>query len=255
MSDPVTSPSPFEKHTKPISSFFGSPNLFRGFASKGGSEIEPVMSPTSILDSKPFSARAAKNPFRHDTKIPETFSVSKHPWENLNSRGIGLALIDTLNNKKTENIISKPNCRIVFFGFGSANSGNQTEEPHQALTRCLSAKEMELSEEYTCVISHGPNPKTTHIFDNCIVESCRGVVGLSESKKKFYRSFSEKLSYRPTTDFLSCCFTCKKELGHQKDIYIYRGEKAFCSHECRGQEMKMDGVDNLELDDAFRTRA
>ncbi|XP_039070344.1 FCS-Like Zinc finger 8-like [Hibiscus syriacus] len=47
--------------------------------------------------------------------------------------------------------------------FGSPGSGIQTKD--------LPVTEMELSEDYTCVISHGPNPRTTHIFDNCVVES------------------------------------------------------------------------------------
>ncbi|XWS11899.1 hypothetical protein CRYUN_Cryun37aG0044400 [Craigia yunnanensis] len=34
----------------------------------------------------------------------------------------------------------------------------------------LSAHEIELSEDYTCIISYGPNPKTTHIFGDCILE-------------------------------------------------------------------------------------
>ncbi|KAJ0256731.1 Uncharacterized protein HA466_0096400 [Hirschfeldia incana] len=40
----------------------------------------------------------------------------------------------------------------------------------QAYSRSLSAREMALSEDYTCIISHGPNPKTTHIFGDCILD-------------------------------------------------------------------------------------
>uniref|UniRef100_U5FYJ6 Uncharacterized protein n=1 Tax=Populus trichocarpa TaxID=3694 RepID=U5FYJ6_POPTR len=39
---------------------------------------------------------------------------------------------------------------------------------------CLSASEIELSKDYTYVITHGPAPRTTHIFYNCIVESYYG---------------------------------------------------------------------------------
>ncbi|ESQ26990.1 hypothetical protein EUTSA_v10019688mg [Eutrema salsugineum] len=42
--------------------------------------------------------------------------------------------------------------------------------PTQAYSRSLSAREMALSEDYTCIISHGPNPKTTHIFGDCILD-------------------------------------------------------------------------------------
>ncbi|CAN0858558.1 FCS-Like Zinc finger 10 [Linum grandiflorum] len=33
-----------------------------------------------------------------------------------------------------------------------------------------SQREIELSEDYTCIISYGPSPKTTHIFGDCILE-------------------------------------------------------------------------------------
>ncbi|KAJ0491775.1 putative Zf-FLZ domain-containing protein [Helianthus annuus] len=40
-------------------------------------------------------------------------------------------------------------------------------------------------------------------------------------------------------DFLSCCNLCKKKL-HGLDIFMYRGEKAFCSEECRYQQISID---------------
>ncbi|XP_042505675.1 FCS-Like Zinc finger 8-like [Macadamia integrifolia] len=86
-------------------------------------------------------------------------------------------------------------------------------------TSCLSASEMELSENYTCVISHGPNPKTTHIFDNCIVESCCGVVRFSASRKE---NFFSACSRFPSENFLSFCYACKKNLGQGKDISMIK---------------------------------
>ncbi|KAK9281122.1 hypothetical protein L1049_004015 [Liquidambar formosana] len=126
--------------------------------------------------------------------------------------------------------------------FGSPNSGIQTKDSPRVFTGCLPVSEMELSEDYTRVISHGPNPRTIHIFDNCIVESCRGVVGSPalRTKKEYRRSFSD-MSSPASESFLSFCYTCKKNLGQKKDIFIYRGEKAFCSPECRSQEMLLDG--------------
>ncbi|KAI3525637.1 hypothetical protein L1887_04573 [Cichorium endivia] len=69
---------------------------------------------------------------------------------------------------------------------------------------------MELSEEYTRLISHGPNPKTTHIYDNCVVESCCGVIGTPELKKPG--------PPKPSCEnFLSICHTCTKNL--EEDAY------------------------------------
>ncbi|CAN0908121.1 Protein MARD1 [Linum grandiflorum] len=85
-------------------------------------------------------------------------------------------------------------------------------------TECLSVTEMELSEDYTCVISRKrTNPKTTHIFDNCVVEN--------------YFCLSTENSVPPVVsqvnyniDFLSFCYTCKKSLEHKRDIFIYEAE-------------------------------
>lgn len=38
---------------------------------------------------------------------------------------------------------------------------------------------------------------------------------------------------------MSSCFTCKKKL-EGNDIYIYRGEKAFCSANCRDQQILIE---------------
>nr|DAD36132.1 TPA_asm: hypothetical protein HUJ06_006772 [Nelumbo nucifera] len=68
--------------------------------------------------------------------------------------------------------------------FGSASFGLKAPASPKIFTGSLSPSEMELLEDYTSVITHGPNPRTTHIFDNCIVESCCGVVSLSAFRKE-----------------------------------------------------------------------
>ncbi|KAL8088962.1 FCS-Like Zinc finger 1-like [Apium graveolens] len=40
--------------------------------------------------------------------------------------------------------------------------------------------------------------------------------------------------------FLDVCFLCKKQLGHNKDIFMYRGDTPFCSEECRQEEIEAD---------------
>ncbi|KAM7279163.1 hypothetical protein ACFE04_006297 [Oxalis oulophora] len=234
-------------------------------------DVVVVMSPTSILDiSKSFSV--FKNPFWPEPKSP---SETRHKLDT--PKGIGLvgivddALKDTNSNNNQLNNITPETRPILFgsrlriqipplpssfltspsespiseFGVKITNSNSQTQT--QLLKKpvfgseisgpdspmVLSASEMELSEDYTCVITHGPNPKTTHIFDNCIVESYCGGGGFSPAKKVNGSGF-------PSGNFLSFCCTCKKDLGLGKDIYMYRGEKAFCSHECRYQEIMLE---------------
>ncbi|KAK4425875.1 FCS-Like Zinc finger 15 [Sesamum alatum] len=41
-------------------------------------------------------------------------------------------------------------------------------------------------------------------------------------------------------EFLECCFLCKQKLLPGKDTYMYKGDKAFCSVECRCRQIFMD---------------
>ncbi|KAK8565383.1 hypothetical protein V6N12_058946 [Hibiscus sabdariffa] len=229
-----TSPAA-QDYTKRIPSFFHSPR-FKAFTSKALPETEAIKSPTSILDSRPLFPFALNPP-----KSPKTFSP-----ENPEPKGIGLAILDTRsedstsrepNNKKvlfgTELRVQIPPLPPTDFGIKTRNShlsptfGSPYSGIHMKDSPCISVTEMELSEDYTCVISHGPNPRTTHIFDNFIVENyCR----VPDNKPK-----------TTSQSFLSFCHACKKNLEQEIDIYIYRGEEAFCSPECRYQEMLLDG--------------
>lgn len=254
---------PEHKCVRIIQSLFSSPK-FRDFTSKCLSGAEALRIPTSILDSMLLPPSGT-----FSTRIS---SEKKSSWNKIYSRGIGLALVDALKDEEAAENSDKPSNGNVLFGTqlrvkvppltsftcypfesptssngvgiktpnslvlptGSQSSEIYTEDsPRVVSTGVLSLSEMELSEEYTCVISHGSNPRTTHIFDNCIVKSHCSLPGRPPSI---------------SGNFLSFCYTCKKHLEHTKDIFIYRGEKAFCSHECRCQEMMVDGVENLESD-------
>lgn len=272
MTDYNSLPSPMENPRKTSSSFFGSPRLFTCFATKGFPDTESMMSPTSILDSKPFSA--FRNPFWSDSNSSTPKSPkpeSRVHFQKLDSKGVGLGLVDALIDEKSESKELNSVSRMVVLGsqlkiqiptlppsphhptdsppspgdfgiktrnsqlgcfspgfspspvkkspFGSSNSNIDIPNSPGAFGS-LSAAEMELSEEYTCVISYGPNPRTTHIFDDCIVESCCGVVKYSASKKENEPFPSPPMSY-PSESFLSFCHNCKKSLGIGKDIYMY----------------------------------
>ncbi|KAJ0966396.1 hypothetical protein J5N97_027534 [Dioscorea zingiberensis] len=192
-----------------------------------------MSSPTSILETKHFS------------------------------RPIGLAIVDALTDDEAQAKSLNQESRMVLFGsklklqVPSSINGSLSSPPSspiefgiktkssqlaffspsrrsptpEVLMRCLSSKEIELSEDYTCVISHGPNPRTTHIFDDCIIESCGDGFNIASMKE------STAAAASPSDDFLSFCYACNKALGQGKDTFMYRGEKAFCSHECRKQEM------------------
>ncbi|PKU87863.1 FCS-Like Zinc finger 8 [Dendrobium catenatum] len=111
-----------------------------------------------------------------------------------------------------------------------------TSKPPQSAF-CLSPSEMELSEDYTRVISHGPNPRTIHIFDTCTLENCNNVLSPSRREIKFSIDGSSKF---PSVNSLSFYQSCRKKIVQGKDIFMYRGEKVFCSYDCGNREMVLD---------------
>ncbi|KAK8963987.1 hypothetical protein KSP40_PGU019575 [Platanthera guangdongensis] len=282
MSDHISLPSTTKFINRPtVSSPIPSSGSSTGFFPKGfsGTDAAAVTSPTSILENKPFCA--AGHDFISDGKSRArsntSSSVTKlHPWDGEDSRVVGLGIVEALSNGKTYKQSSNTESRMVLFGsqlkvqipsnsrncdshylveygvknkssrlamalhsparscFSAASPASESSPPP---VLCLSPSEMKLSEDYTRVISHGPNPKTIHIFDTCN--------GFNTLTTEITFSVHGQSGY-PSDDFLTFCHSCRKKLGQGKDIFMYRGEKAFCSHECRNQEMLADD----EMEDA-----
>ncbi|ONI22276.1 hypothetical protein PRUPE_2G118400 [Prunus persica] len=40
--------------------------------------------------------------------------------------------------------------------------------------------------------------------------------------------------------FLDACFLCRKPLGNNSDIFMYRGNTPFCSKDCRQEQIQVD---------------
>ncbi|PKA48931.1 hypothetical protein AXF42_Ash016447 [Apostasia shenzhenica] len=49
-----------------------------------------------------------------------------------------------------------------------------------------------------------------------------------------------------TSPFLENCFLCRKRLLEGTDIYIYRGDRAFCSEDCRFSQICLDEESNRD---------
>ncbi|MBA0847865.1 hypothetical protein Goshw_024744 [Gossypium schwendimanii] len=92
-------------------------------------------------------------------------------------------------------------------------------------------------EDYTFVTRHGES-STKVYFSGGEEEEEQRLVGKIKEITSLKPRFVQDFNY-PTSDFLSSCHLCKKKL-HGKDIYMYRGEKAFCSAECRSSQIMMD---------------
>ncbi|EOA27494.1 hypothetical protein CARUB_v10023632mg [Capsella rubella] len=117
------------------------------------------------------------------------------------------------------------------FGAEGDFSGSASDN---AFSSCLSEDDME---DYTCIIAHGPNPKTTHIYGDRVLECHK-----NESKGDDDYEGTQSESMLASVNFLNVCNFCNKNLEVGDDIYMYR-EKPFCSEECRSEEMMIDEED------------
>ncbi|GMJ07269.1 hypothetical protein like AT1G74940 [Hibiscus trionum] len=161
---------------------------------------DAASSPTSPLDIKTPSPRGMK---RYDVG------------------GVGLGIVAALD-KSTTDACKHAVCGSNLIVVNSGKNCDGFKGRYEDL-------EMENLEEITYVISHGSGKSSTKVYYDG-----------GEERRKFGHGprFVEDVGF-PSSDFLSCCHLCRKQL-HGKDIYMYRGEKAFCSSECRETQIMMD---------------
>ncbi|PPD67612.1 hypothetical protein GOBAR_DD35511 [Gossypium barbadense] len=81
----------------------------------------------------------------------------------------------------------------------------------------------------------------------CFIEEDDGLASLVDMEAGYsgthYQScnqngFEDHHYHQP--HFLDACFLCKKPLGGNRDIFMYRGDTPFCSEECRQEQIDMD---------------
>ncbi|KAL5654048.1 hypothetical protein ACJX0J_033367, partial [Zea mays] len=125
-------------------------------------------------------------------------------------------------------LVSNGNAKRNSFDFGKLPGPGSLPVPaSRRFVGSVSASEIEQSEDYTRVIARGPNPKTTHIFGDCILEP--HTAGASDDEAAAVESEDGAAAGRyfvvkcaaEADGFLSSCFACNKKLDGN-DIYIYR---------------------------------
>ncbi|XP_071911256.1 FCS-Like Zinc finger 13-like [Coffea arabica] len=107
--------------------------------------------------------------------------------------------------------------------------------------------EMDSMEDYTFVTCHGPGNKSfTRVYYDGGSKGYQisdfGREGSRSNRPSLFTLSPARFDNSPaipTCDFLDSCNLCHKKL-QGRDIYMYRGERAFCSTECRYSHMMMD---------------
>ncbi|MFS7991757.1 putative Zf-FLZ domain-containing protein [Helianthus anomalus] len=181
--------------------------------------------------------------------LPFFFDQNKQPKRFREQNGVvGLGIVVALNDESSGHNTQNP----VF-------SVSPRSDPIPIFSKRpgLEDVEIELLEEYTCVISHVGNNmvKKREYFDDGFKR--KSLVSDWVSTNGGGGCYGGGVFCSPSppvvcdggggvvfdeVDFLSCCNLCKKKL-HGLDIFMYRGlrgEKAFCSEECRYQQISID---------------
>ncbi|XP_057980239.1 FCS-Like Zinc finger 14-like [Malania oleifera] len=188
-----------------------------------------------------------------DSKSPnvnfDSRDSSKSP-RNFEREVVGLGIVAAMNDSKdgSDSIISVKSSRAASLATMSPRSRPIPIVPSSAKPM-LEKDDVELSESYTCVISHlGNNSiKKREYFDDKIAGSYGTTIlevnslssgVFSESPLSHGKGYPAMVPFQ-TADFLNSCHLCKKML-HGLDIFMYRGEKAFCSPECRYKQIVND---------------
>ncbi|CAI9275081.1 unnamed protein product [Lactuca saligna] len=222
----------------------------------GLSIIESLEDETKPSSGKILRSSASKSIlFAPQMKIFNNPSLKTNPFDSLsNSLPKNYAIFPSTHIKTSNSklISEESSSKFWSHSLDSSNLGSNlttrppnsntrlsnTQNPGKDLVGSLSASEIELSEDYTCVRKHGPNPKTTHIFGDCILERHEDEFVPKSSEESDSKPSQVMTSYL-SDDFLSFCYSCKKKLEGE-DIYMYRGEKAFCSWNCRSEEILIE---------------
>ncbi|KAK9136850.1 hypothetical protein Sjap_007444 [Stephania japonica] len=82
----------------------------------------------------------------------------------------------------------------------------------------------------------------TNINTNTNTNTIPSSSSSSSSSYNYYHYSSSPLS---SINFLDNCYLCQKPLLPNKDIFMYRGDRAFCSEECRCRHICMDDEESL----------
>ncbi|KAL1189084.1 FCS-Like Zinc finger 14 [Cardamine amara subsp. amara] len=188
-----------------------------------------MTSPRSPLDFKILPQLSQRN-------------SSKRFYDDNLSGSVGLGIVAALENSNTRRITSV--CRsepdqsgrsdpVQFMNHGGSTDGEDEEMFIMD------------EEEYTLVTCHlGPSGScSTKVYDRDGFECFASKVNEDNRERLFVVDVgTESPENSPEIQglsFLNSCYLCRKKL-HGQDIYIYRGEKAFCSTECRSSHIAND---------------
>ncbi|CAN8300857.1 unnamed protein product [Cochlearia groenlandica] len=164
---------------------------------------------------------------------------------------VGLAIVAALEKNSTTSVCrSEPNRSCMSKPVMFMNQEEEEEEEEDEEMFIMDEEE----EDYTLVTCHnGFNGSCkTRVYDKDGVECYTSKVNEDDHRERlFVVDVCTESPVFHDLGFLNSCYLCRKTL-HGQDIFIYRGEKAFCSTECRSSHIANDENKKRCIDPSFR---
>ncbi|KAG2300047.1 hypothetical protein Bca4012_011614 [Brassica carinata] len=167
---------------------------------------------------------------------------SKRFYDDNLGGSVGLGILAALENSTTRLItsvsISEPNQSgrsdpVQFMSHEGSTTDEEEEDEEMFIMD---------EEDYTLVTCHhGPSGScSTRVYDRDGFECLASKISEDRRERLFMVDVGTESPMNSPEfkglGFLSSCYLCRKKL-HGHDIFIYRGEKAFCSTECRSSHI------------------
>ncbi|KAJ7559850.1 hypothetical protein O6H91_04G103500 [Diphasiastrum complanatum] len=170
----------------------------------------PLKPPFSEADA--ISAPSQASPLFHKFEI-----LSPPGWvDSGESKSVGLGVVSAL---------SEESCAGTVAGAGAKDGKDETPSP------------VELQNS---VMRHFAQQSILHDPPHLIIDTHkRSAVFLHESSGGDDDDDLVSMTLPPVY-FLEACYFCKRRLSHGLDIYMYRGDQAFCTEECRHEQILLD---------------
>lgn len=215
-------------------------------------------SPLSVLDPKALSSGiASKEKPARSPRSPrsglEGLISSPRPWEKKSCEGIGLAIVAAMQGEELGSIgIRKESmgrlCQNVSFkcfplASAAAPSPTHSQPIPIASKENRHAKASREGEHDAAFFRNHRAWRRSPAKNSCWDADSDEEMEVRESIFSTASPGScchDNSGHFLAMDFLNACFFCKRLLGPGKDIFMYRGDRAFCSAECRYQQIVID---------------
>eukprot|EP00249_Psilotum_nudum_P021590 c28165_g1_i1 orf=534-1493(+) len=227
-------------------------------------DIDAVGSPRSVLINVGSGCSQTRSPRSPRSGLEGLISTPR-PWEKKGSDGVGLGIVGALSTAEDPELpkLDAPKTLIIPFQCPTSSTCQHPRSPSLS-------KPIPIGQTQSPSTSRGngdrqPWCSPVHVLEESLTGNSQGLrshINKQEQLSVYSTSADMEMEVRQSIfsaaspasasscsdhsgllleiDFLNTCYFCKRQLYPGKDVYMYRGDRAFCSVECRYQQIVID---------------